>query len=82
MIKDIDYYEPIYQCLCSQYSEAYLKGSSFYVGNSLKEWWVNLSNSVVENRIKFKKYEYIKDILDNWISAPASIPHSPDEKLL
>lgn len=57
---DIDYYEPLYQGLCASYSTAYLQGSNFYVGNSLKTWIFSLNF----NR---DKYIYIKGILNEWI---------------
>ena len=57
---DIDYYEPLYQGLCASYSTVYLKGSKFYVGNSLKTW-------IFSNNFSGGKYTYIKYILDEWI---------------
>lgn len=57
---DIDYYEPLYQGLCASYSTAYLKGSKFYVGTSLKTWLFSFN-------FDRDKYIYIKGILNEWI---------------
>ena len=57
---DIDYYEPLYQGLCASYSTAYLKGSKFYVGTSLKTWLFSFN-------FDRNKYIYIKGILNEWI---------------
>lgn len=70
---EINYYEPIYQCLCSDFSVAYLKGSSFYVGDSLRKWYnENILNEIFLNNnnklnSNLKKLYYIIDILDEWI---------------
>ena len=55
-------YEALYQCLCSQYSSAYLMGSDYFVGDNLYDWWVNTE----KNKKSIVKWFYIKDILDNF----------------
>lgn len=62
------YYEPIYQCLCSQYSVAYLKGSEFYVGSKLHRWWNKLEPTSKKFRQKMIKWHKIKEILDNFMT--------------
>jgi hypothetical protein len=67
-INTINYYEPIYQCLCSNYSEAYLKSSNWYVGDSLHDWWVKIEPDVKSYKKKYKKLNYIKEILNIFIN--------------
>ena len=36
--------QPIYEEFISNYSESYLKGSPYYVGNNIVNWWKNANN--------------------------------------
>lgn len=63
VIEEITLYESLYHLLCSNYSPAYLKGSNWYVGESLSEWWLKVEGSMKEYKKKYKKYLYIKEIL-------------------
>jgi len=58
-------YEPIYQCFCSAYSEAYLKGSTFYVGQILEDWWIEETTNCKE---KLLKWVDLKEILDKFVT--------------
>ena len=53
LIKDI---QPHYSRLNSRYSEAYLKGSFWYVGEDLNVWWERA------NRIRYYRY-YVTKLL-------------------
>ena len=66
--KELSYYESLYQCLCCSFSEAYLKGSKWYVGERLTDWFYNVEGNFSEFRSKFEKYGYIKEILDIFIT--------------
>lgn len=48
LIKDIESIciriQPIYEEFISNYSESYLRGSSYYVGNNILNWWKNANN--------------------------------------
>jgi len=71
--QEIDLYEDLYQCLCSNFSLAYLKGSSFYIGDTLKKWYYkNIIQMKYSNEEEYEynllKYEYLKIILDDWMS--------------
>ena len=57
--KNMDYFENKYQRLLSNYSEAYLIGSKWYVGKSFKEYIANLSL----NYLYVEKLEYLRAIL-------------------
>lgn len=57
-------YESVYQCLCSNYSLAYLSGSSFYVGDVLEDWWVKETTDCQE---KLFKWVSIKETLDEFL---------------
>lgn len=59
----LDHYETLYHGLCSQYSEAYLQGSDWYVGESLKHWWFYQASKVMD----LDKLLYIYNILEIWI---------------
>ena len=61
---EIDHYEILYQGLCSQYSDAYLKGSDWYVGDSLKEWWYIKANKAMD----LNKLMYIYSRVESWIN--------------
>lgn len=63
VIEEITIYESLYHLLCSNYSPAYLKGSDWYVGENLKDWWLKVEGSVKEYKKKYNKYLYIKEIL-------------------
>ena len=67
------HYESIYQCLCANYSEAYLKGSDFYVGDCLYDWWVQIETEKEKKKEKNMKWVYIKNILDDFIKMENSI---------
>lgn len=61
---ELSHYESLYQCLCCSFSDAYLEGSQWYVGEKLTEWFYTIdieSKSLIE---KLEKYEYIKEIID------------------
>ena len=57
--KNMDYFENKYQRLLSNYSEAYLIGSKWYVRKSFKEYITNLSL----NYLYVEKLEYLRAIL-------------------
>lgn len=59
--KSIDEYEKKYQKLISNYSDAYLTGSNWYVGSSFKEY---IENESIYNIIP-KRLKIICNILDN-----------------
>lgn len=42
--KSIIKIQPYYDDLNSNYSKSYLKGSAWYVGDNLMEWWNNCNN--------------------------------------
>jgi hypothetical protein len=48
LIKDIESIciriQPIYDEFISNYSKSYLRGSSYYVGSSIVNWWKNANN--------------------------------------
>jgi c-di-AMP phosphodiesterase-like protein len=59
--KNIDYYEEKYQKLISKYSNAYLLGSKWYVGDSFSKYIRTKSL----NQLYDPKLEYLRDILLN-----------------
>ena len=61
-IKDIiDNIQPFYTELNSKYSKSYLKGSCWYKGDDLSEWW---NKESIRNYYKnIKTLMYILDIL-------------------
>ena len=59
--KSIDEYEKKYQKLISNYSDAYLTGSNWYVGSSFKKY---IENESIYNIIP-KRLKIICNILDN-----------------
>lgn len=52
-----------YKYLCSFYSKAYLSGSPFYIGNSIKEYLDNKDYRLI--LVKDPKLIYLYYILDN-----------------
>ena len=52
----INFVQPYYDELNSQFSESYLKGSIWYVGKDLKNWWKNCNNIryFAYNKLKLK----------------------------
>lgn len=65
--QELSNYEALYQCLCCNYSDAYLKGSKWYVGDRLTDWFYDIESTFVDFRKKFEKYGYIKEILDTFM---------------
>ena len=59
--KSINEYEKKYQKLISNYSDAYLTGSNWYVGSSFKKY---IENESIYNIIP-KRLKIICNILDN-----------------
>jgi len=57
-------YEAVYQCLCARYSDSYLKGSDFYVGDILENWWIEKPENCEEKLMKWVK---IKETLDSFL---------------
>lgn len=52
IIQTINVIQPMYNELNSRYSNSYLRGSSWYVGDDLLEWW-NKSNDTYCVNIRF-----------------------------
>ena len=61
----IDYYDICYNVLCVSYSKAYLSGSPWYVGESLRDWFLDLSRLMTG---KMVKYLYITEIIDEFMN--------------
>lgn len=66
-LAEIAYYQDIYNGLTSGFSPAYLKGSSFYIGESIHDWLFTLSKNSKEMEKKLSKWEELKILLDTWI---------------
>lgn len=67
--QSIDYYDILYNVLCVSYSKAYLSGSSWYVGESLREWLLDLSTLM---EYKMVKYVYVTEIIDDFMNVDHS----------
>lgn len=64
---EITLFESFYHCLSSNFSEAYLQGSDWYVGPSLRDWWLKVEGCTLNYEKKFDKFQYIKEILLSWM---------------
>lgn len=64
IVNKIKFYEPYYFELNCNYSDAYLQGSPWYVGESLEEWW-NKCGKVYTFRKNYKKLKSIFLFLDS-----------------
>jgi len=52
----LNFIQPYYDELNSNFSESYLKGSIWYVGKDLNKWWDNCNNIryFSQNKLKLK----------------------------
>lgn len=55
--------QPLYDELNSKYSKSYLQGSSWYVGDSLAEWWKYCNNIRYFNKNRKKLESIIETLL-------------------
>jgi hypothetical protein len=62
IIENINKLQPYYDKLCNKFSQSYLQGSIWYVGNNLESWWIN-SNNIRYFKENIRKLKVIIEII-------------------